>query len=91
MNGSQAPSSERQARAIIQKSTASLMPRIVHCSGVDVASTEQDRPEGLLTYASYLVMPFGFLGMKVTMAVVIVVSTDIVRPERELYDTCNVE
>ncbi len=64
------------------------MPLIVHCSGVAVAATEQDRPEGLLTYASYLEMPFGFLGWKVTMAVVIVVSTDIASSKKELCVTC---
>ncbi len=49
MNGSQPASEDRQARAIIQKSIASLMPLIVQRSGVAVAATEQDWPEGLLT------------------------------------------
>ncbi len=85
MNGSQASSLERQARAITQKSIASLIPLSVHSSGVEVAATEQDLPDGLLTYASYLVMPSGFGWWKVTMAFVIVVSTDIVKPERTFY------
>ncbi len=58
------------------------MPFIVHCKGLALAATEHFLPLRLFTKASYLTIPFGFLYLKVTMAVVMVVSAVIERAEK---------